>query len=1116
MTNPLIQILDRHPEYTRLRDAMVNGEGPAGVFGLGESHKGHIAAALSTGRAVLLVAPNEVAAVKLHDDIACYDIPCAHFPTREIPLSGNGFAARDSIEERRVAVLSALAAGKTMTVVTCIQALMQRTVAPEIIKNSLHSYEAGQTIEPRDMVSELVMAGYERVDVCEAPGQVCLRGGYVDVYPIAAENPVRIEFFGDEIDTLRIYDPLTQRSVDNVDHIDVPPATEMPITDEARARALKLLKKRKAEELASALEEGGRPDNSVALLPLFYPGETTLFDYIDKDWIILIDEPARLEESGKISYQEFLEGVSSLMQAGEIQPEQANLTVSPLETRPVSRYVGREELLAEDIEAWKKSNTSVLIYAGTHAKRLQDRLLDSNHIVPIKEKLDRDIVPGEVLIIEQQLNHGFEYPELSLAVVTENELYGAENRRPSDNKKKRRKPQLVFSELNVGDLVVHELHGIGRFVGVETLTVGGVQKDYLHLVYSGGDKLYIPTDQLDRVQKYIGGGDDEGTQRLSKLGSGEWQKTVSRTRDSVKKLAFDLVRLYGERQKRKGFKFSPDTPWQRKLEDSFPYEPTPDQLTSIQEIKADMESDKVMDRLLCGDVGYGKTEVALRAAFKAVMDGKQCAMLVPTTILAQQHYNTIAARFDGFPVKVELLSRFKTPKEEEKIIEGLQNGSVDMVVGTHKLLSKSVKFKDLGLLIIDEEQRFGVGHKEQIKNIRQSVDVLTLSATPIPRTLHMSMTGIRDMSVIETPPSQRYPVQTYVMEYSDSVIREAILKEIGRGGQVYFVYNNVSSMEQFAGRLRELVPEARVCFANGQMNERVLEKTMLEFMDHRYDVLLCSTIIESGLDMQNVNTIIIYDADTMGLSQLYQLRGRVGRGVRLGYAYLTYRPNKAMSETAEKRLIAIRELTQFGSGFKIALRDLEIRGAGNLLGPEQHGHMEAIGYDLYCKIVDSAVREAKGEELPKDIDTVVDIPISANIPKRYIPRETERLSMYKRIAFIAAQADVYDVQDELIDRYGDIPEEVQNLIFIALIKAAAQRAYIQRLMVRDGEVRIVFDPEAPMDGAKLFAAANNIAGAAMLPEEVPTIVIRRPKSDVKKLCSELTQIVYMMSDCIVK
>ena len=1146
MTDPLIKILDKHPEYMRLKEAVLKGEGPAGVFGLGESHKGHVAAALSANRAVLLVAPNEVAAAKLNDDIACYGVRSVHFPTREIPLAGKGFAARDGIEERRVAVLSALSSGEKMTVVTCIQALMQRLASPEVIRDSRHSYKTTQTIEPRDMVAELVLAGYERVDVCEAPGQVCLRGGYVDVYPLSAENPARIEFFDDEIDTIRIYDPLTQRSLENVEQIDVPPGTEAPITAKARDRAVKLLEKRGESELTSLLKAGGRPSNPAALLPLLYPEEKTLFDYIDGEWIILIDEPARLEESGKIAYQEFLDGASALIKSGEILPEQAGLEVSPLETikrmdtkctammfaltrsynligqrcifrfdtRPISRYIGREELLSEDIEAWKKSKTSVLIYAGSHAKRLQDRLLDLGHIVPIKEKLDRDIVPGEVLIIERQLNHGFEYPELSLAVVTENELYGTENRRPADSRKKHKKPQLVFSELNVGDLVVHELHGIGRFVGVETLTVGGVQKDYLHLVYSGGDKLYIPTDQLDRVQKYIGGGEDTAAQHLSKLGSGEWQRTVSRTRESVKKLAFDLVRLYGERQKLKGFRFSPDTPWQRKLEDSFPYEPTPDQLTCIEEIKADMESGKVMDRLLCGDVGYGKTEVALRAAFKAVMDGKQCAILVPTTILAQQHYNTIAARFDGFPVHVALLSRFKTAKEEERIIEGLKNGSVDVVVGTHKLLSKSVKFKDLGLLIIDEEQRFGVGHKEQIKNLRQSVDVLTLSATPIPRTLHMSMTGIRDMSVIETPPSQRYPVQTYVMEYSEPVVREAILKEIGRGGQVYFVYNNVRNMEQFAAKLRELVPEARVCFAHGQMHERVLENTMLEFMEHNYDVLLCSTIIESGLDIQNVNTIIIADADAMGLSQLYQLRGRVGRGVRLGYAYLTYRPNKAMSETAEKRLIAIRELTQFGSGFKIALRDLEIRGAGNLLGPEQHGHMEAIGYDLYCKIVDSAVREAKGEELPKDIDTVVEIPISANIPKGYIPREAERLSMYKRIAFITAQADVYDVQDELIDRYGDIPEEVQNLIFIALIKTEAQRAYIQRLMVREGEICISFDPEAPMNGAKLFAAANSISGAAVLPEETPAVVIRRPKADVKKLCSELTQIVYMLADCI--
>lgn len=1144
MTDPIISILNKHPEYTRLLASIQKGEGPAGVFGLGDAHKGHVAAAIAaqSGMAVLVVAPNELTAGRLCDDISAFT-PCVHFPAREIPLAGKGYAASTSIEARRIAILSSLSEGAKLTVTVSIQALMQRVAEPEVICAAVNSFSSGQVIDPKDMLTALIEAGYERTEVCESRGQVCRRGGYVDVFPMTAEYPVRIEFFDDEIDTLRTYDPVTQRSVDSVDSVIIPPATEMPITSEARARAIGLLKKRNASELLDRLEQGGRPDNPVALLPLFYPGTSTLLDYF-KDGCILIDEPARVEESGKIAWQEFLDGASALINSGEAQPEQAELTMSPLdiikrldtrrtamffaltrtygligpkcvfrfETRPVSKYIGHEELLCDDIAAWKKAKTAVLIYAGTHAKRLQDRLLDLNVIIPVKERLDREVIPGEAIILEGQLNRGFEYPELSLAVISESELYGSESRRTQQ--KKHRKPQLAFSDLAVGDLVVHELHGIGRFVGVETLTVGGVQKDYLHLVYSGGDKLYIPTDQLDRVQKYIGG-EEEG-QRLSKLGSGEWQKTVSRTRESVRRLAFDLVRLYGERQKRKGFKFSPDTPWQKKLEDSFPYDETPDQLTSIEEIKADMESDKVMDRLLCGDVGYGKTEVALRAAFKAVMDSKQVAILVPTTILAQQHYGTIAARFDGFPVKVELLSRFKTPKEEAAILEGLEKGSVDVVVGTHKLLSKSVKFRDLGLLIVDEEQRFGVGHKEQIKNMRQSVDVLTLSATPIPRTLHMSMTGIRDMSVMETPPSQRYPVQTYVMEYSEAVVREAILKEVGRGGQVYFVYNNVRNMERFAAQLRELVPEAEIAYAHGQMNERLLEKTMLEFMEHKYDLLLCSTIIESGLDIQNVNTIIIYDADCMGLSQLYQLRGRVGRGVRLGYAYMMYKRNKVMNETAEKRLIAIRDLTQFGSGFKVALRDLEIRGAGNLLGPEQHGHMEAIGYDLYCKIVDSSVREAKGELVPKDIDTVMEIPISANIPHGYIPREAERLAMYKRIALISSQPDVYDVQDELIDRYGEIPKEVQNLIFVALLKADAKRAYIQRLAVKPGEIRIAFDPEAPVDGGKLYAAALNIFGAAMVADEVPTMVIRRPRVSVEELCGELTQIVYMLLDCIAK
>ena len=585
---------------------------------------------------------------------------------------------------------------------------------------------------------------------------------------------------------------------------------------------------------------------------------------------------------------------------------------------------------------------------------------------------------------------------------------------------------------------------------------------------------------------------------------------------AVKEIAGELVELYAKRQAKKGHCFEKDTVWQKEFEELFPYEETEDQLKAIEATKADMESSRIMDRLICGDVGYGKTEIAIRAAFKAVMDGCQVAFLVPTTILAAQHYNTFSQRMRDYGINVELLCRLRTPSEQKKTIEGLKKGSVDIVIGTHRLLSKSVSYKNLGLLMIDEEQRFGVTHKEKLKQMKNDIDVLTLTATPIPRTLHMSLVGIRDMSVLEEPPVDRMPIQTFVMEKSEPIVREAILREIGRGGQVYYVYNRVGNMDIVANEIAKLVPEAVVAFAHGQMNERELERTMFRFVEGEIDVLVATTIVETGLDIPNVNTIIIEDADRLGLSQLYQLRGRVGRSSRTSYAFLMYKRDKVLKEVAEKRLQAIREFTELGSGIKIAMRDLEIRGAGNLLGAEQHGHMEAIGYDLYCKIVDSAVREAKGEELPKDIDTVVDIPISANIPKSYIPREAERLSMYKRIAFIAAQADVYDVQDELIDRYGDIPEEVQNLIFIALIKAEAQRAYIQRLMVRDGEVRIVFDPEAPMDGAKLFAAANNIAGAAMLPEEVPTIVIRRPKSDVKKLCSELTQIVYMMSDCIVK
>ncbi len=1141
--HPLIQILRTHPEYARLRNAMVKGEGAAAVFGLGEANRPHMAAGLfcDIGRTMLIVTANETSAARIQEDMSFYTPGVYHIPAREMPLGGKGMVSSAGITARRLEPLVRLINGEPLAIVISAAALLQRMTPPGALAAASKKLSVGQRIEPRELLAYLVNGGYERVDLCEGKGQVCLRGGYLDVFPITSEYPVRVEFFDDEIDTMRTYDPVSQRSIENITETELTPATEMPLTPEARQRGMRTFRKKEGmKEEYDLLAQGGIPSGAEMLMPLFYP-EAFLTDYLPEDAVILIDEPQRVEESAKVAHTTHLDMVSSFLADGSALLEQAELMGLPshliqtldtpytamlfaltrtyglirpkvlfrFETRPVAKYIANSAALAADMIAWRKAGASVVIYAGSHAVRLQDMLLDAGVDPGITERLKRDIVPGEQIITGETIARGFEYPELKLVAISEAELYGAAQKKTAASHKKR--PQLAFSELSVGDLVVHELHGIGRFVGVVTLQVGGVARDYLHLVYAASDKLYIPTDQLDRVQKYIGG--EAESVRLSHLGTGEWQRTVSKTRESVKKLAFDLVRLYGDRMNRKGFAFSQDTQWQKRLEESFPYEETPDQLTCIGEIKHDMESDRVMDRLLCGDVGYGKTEVALRAAFKAVMDSKQVAVLVPTTILAQQHYNTLAARFAGFPVSVALLSRFKTPAEEEATLEGLKKGSVDVVIGTHKLLSKKVQFKNLGLLIVDEEQRFGVGHKEQLKEMRRDVDALTLSATPIPRTLHMSMTGIRDMSVIETPPEQRYPVQTYVMEYSDAIAREAIMKELGRGGQVYFVYNKVKGMERFAEYLRELVPEARIAYAHGQMGERQLERTMLDFMDQAYDVLLCSTIIESGLDITNVNTILVYDADKMGLAQLYQLRGRVGRGSRLGYAYLTFMRDKVLTEIAEKRLSAIREFTQFGAGFKIAIRDLEIRGAGNLLGPEQHGHMAAVGYDLYCKIVDSAVKEARGEKETPKVDTVMEIPVPAAIQAAYIPRETDRLSMYKRIALIESREDLYDVQDELIDRYGDIPVETANLLNISLLKAEAGRAFVTRLSLKDGEIRFTFDPDAPIDGTKLISVAENIAGAQMAFSDLPALVIRRPKSDAAALYAMLPQFVYMLADC---
>ncbi|MBR0156861.1 MAG: transcription-repair coupling factor [Clostridia bacterium] len=1143
---PLFAALAKSEEYTRLREDLSAAKGPVSVFGLGEAHRVHIEAALhaAQGGTTLIVAPSAQAAARIHEELSCYHPDAMLFPIREMPLNAHSYVQSQEIGFRRLRVLLRLLSAESAVVVAPIEAIMQRMAPPDAIRSFTHAVRVGMEVSPDALVKKLVDAGYTREEVCEGRGQLARRGGYIDVFPVTAENPVRIEFFGDEVDTMREFDPVSQRGTENISIAVIPPATELPLDREMRQRGIAALRgKAHYSEETETLREGGVPLNALALLPVFCREELTLLDYLPPDAVTVLDEPARIDESARFAYSQFMDGFAAVLQSGEGHEMQSGLLCAPgsvfsrlnrsrtamlfaltrsfppipakdlvkFETRPVPRYIPGDTAIRDDIALWKQKGFSVLLYAGEHYLRLRDMLADLGIEAAAVPKLDRPLVERELLIVGLSLPHGFEYPALRLAVVSEYELFGA-GYRPAAKQQKRSADKLSLYDLAVGDLVVHEAHGIGRFTGVNSLVVDGKTRDYIEIAYQAGDKLFLPTDQLDRVQKYIGG--DAEKQKLSRLGSGEWQKTVARTRSSVRQLAFDLVRLYGERSRKKGFRFSPDTDWQQRLELSFPYRETADQLRSIKEIKADMESDRIMDRLLCGDVGYGKTEVALRAAFKCAMDGKQCAFLVPTTILAQQHYNTLSSRYAGFPIRVELLSRFRTPKEQQEVKKQTAAGTVDILIGTHALLAKDVKFKDLGLLIVDEEQRFGVNHKEQIKDMKRNVDVLTLSATPIPRTLHMSMSGIRDMSVIETPPEARYPVQTYVVEYSEALVREAILKEIGRGGQVYIVYNRVATMDHYVQELTELIPEARIAFAHGQMHERQLENTMLDFLEGKYDVLVCSTIIESGLDISNVNTMIVVDADNMGLSQLYQLRGRVGRGQRLGYAYLTYRPNKVLSEVADKRLTAIREFTQFGAGFRIAMRDLEIRGAGDILGAEQHGHMAQVGYEMYCKLIDTAIREAKGEEIKPVFDTVMEIPIDANIPKKYIARETGRMEMYKRIAGIEDIDSFRDVQDELIDRYGEIPKSVQNLLDISLYKARASRLGITSFTVRPGEAQFVFAPNAPIDGAKLFAAVPSIDGAVLKGGEQITLSVTKKHAEPEAVFRAAMDAVNTLLSCI--
>lgn len=1111
-TDNILKPLYEMEEFIELLSALQANLNTVEVYGISDTQKAAAAALVCKhiGKPCLFITHNDLLSRKIYEDISFFDADLAAlFPVGEMVFRRID-ARSNEIMQNRLKAYDDIINCKNSIVCTSIEALLIRTVSPKLFESMVREFSIGDIVSLEEIQEYFVRAGYERIDMVEGKGQFAIRGGIIDFYSPIHQNAVRIELFDDEIDSIRYFDVLTQRSVSKAKKIRITPAREFIVTREefaagaenlqaelsARLRTLggdrrKKTSDTKAKERISEdiekLRQGIHFYGIEKYSPYFPDKNYSLIDYM-KDCIIFIDEPNRIKQRCETIAFEFREHFNQLLEDGEVLSGQfgslftyedlllrmqkekkvcldalykSSSDFNPQKTisitsRSMHPFHGKLSMLMEEIDAWKKRKYRVLILSGTSERglRLASDLRDREIDAVYKDELDIELKEGHVVILPGILNSGFDFPSVKYAVISDREAFGTKRKKVE---KKKGKAINVFTDLKAGDFVVHENHGIGQYIGIEKLKIDNTIRDYLHIKYSGNDKLFIPTDQLDMIQRYIGS-EDKGP-KLNKLGGAEWMRVKAKAKKAIETMAIDLLKLYAERQEAVGFTFSKDTRWQKEFEDMFQYQETQDQLRCIEEIKQSMENPSVMDRLLCGDVGYGKTEVALRAAFKCIMDNKQVAILVPTTILAQQHYNTCIQRFANFPVNIDVLSRFKTHTEQSKVIANIRNGNVDIIVGTHRLLQNDLTFRDLGLLIIDEEQRFGVAHKEKIKSLKKNVDVLTLTATPIPRTLHMSLIGIRDISIIEEPPEERYPVQTYVMEHNEEVIRDAITKEVGRGGQVYYLYNRVRSIQKVAAKLKAMVPEARVAVAHGQMEEKILEDTMLDFYNNEYDVLVCTTIIEAGLDIPNVNTIIISDADKMGLSQLYQLRGRVGRSNRLAYAYLTYQRDKVLNEVAEKRLQAIREFTEFGSGFKIAMRDLEIRGTGNLLGREQHGHMEAIGYDLYIKLLEDSVRELKGEEITETVDTAIELQISAFIPESYIPDENQKIEIYKKIAYIGGQDDLYDIEEEIEDRFGDLPQVVRNLLDISYIKHLAGKCDVVSIAQKKNNIIVKFNSD---------------------------------------------------------
>ena len=1042
-------------EFEQIKEKSKTNKGILQVSGCMESQKSHLMYGLS-GIAPyrLILAEDERRAREIYEDYRIYDRKVYSYPAKDL-LFFQADIHGNLLIRQRMKVIKALLEEKELTVVTSIDGCMDFLESLGKIKEQLIHYESDSTVDIEQLKNQLVALGYERVGQVEMPGQFSVRGGIVDIYCLTEENPWRIELWGDEIDSIRSFDPESQRSLENLEELTIYPA----------------------------VEHTGDKD-MVSFLD-YFPEERT---------IIFLDEPNRLTEKGGAVEEEYRQSRMHREEKGSrnlpenwlcsfeqlqkelnkrncisvcaLEPKQAGWKVREkfyLEVKSISAYNNSFELLVKDLHQYKKQGYRIALLSGsrTRAERLAKDLQEEGLAAFYGQDYDREICPGEIMVVYGHAKKGFEYPLIKFAVMTESDIFGQEQKK---KKKKNYSGSRIqdFAELSIGDFVVHEKHGLGIYRGIEKVEVDRIVKDYIKIEYRGGSNLYIPATQLDCLQKYSGA-DASKAPKLNKLGTQEWNKTKSKVRGAVKNIAKELVELYAVRQEKEGYVCGPDTVWQREFEEMFPYEETEDQLSAIEDAKRDMESTRIMDRLICGDVGYGKTEVALRAAFKEVQESRQVAYLAPTTILAQQIYNTFVQRMKEFPVRVELLCRFRTPAQQKKAIEDLKKGQVDVIIGTHRILSKDVQFKNLGLLIVDEEQRFGVTHKEKIKQLKKDVDVLTLTATPIPRTLHMSLIGIRDMSVLEEPPMDRMPIQTYVMEYDEETVREAINRELRRGGQVYYVYNRVTDIADVALRIAKLVPDARVDFAHGQMSERELENVMYSFVNGDIDVLVSTTIIETGLDISNVNTMIIHDSDRYGLSQLYQLRGRIGRSNRTAYAFLMYRKNVMLKETAEKRLAAIREYTDLGSGFKIAMRDLELRGAGNLLGAQQHGHMNAVGYDLYCKMLNEAVKEAKGIHTMEDFETSVDLNVDAYIPDSYISNEFQKLDIYKRIAGIETQQDYDDMLEELLDRFGEPGKAVLNLLAIAKLKAIAHQGYVTEIKQTGKTVRFTLYEKARLN-----------------------------------------------------